>query len=117
MEFSITFVKIFIWGVYLTYPLLIMLCGAVVLLAIVVGRLESWRVFESIYWGFITAFTVGYGDFRPLRKDSRVLAVMIAAVGIMVTGLLVAITVETASSAFEMHVDPKVLEQIEQQLR
>ena len=56
--------------------------------------------------------TVGYGDIRPLRKISRVLSVVIAAIGIMFTGIFVVITVEAASRPFEKHVKPEVIERI-----
>jgi voltage-gated potassium channel len=42
---------------------------------------------------------------------------MIAGVGIMFTGLIVAITIETSSKAFNMHTDPAVFQQIEQSLK
>ena len=81
-------------------------------MGLIVGQIESWRRFDSIYWAFITALTVGYGDIRPLKKITRVLAIFIACVGIMFAGILVAITVETAHKAFKIHVDPKIIEQI-----
>jgi voltage-gated potassium channel len=42
---------------------------------------------------------------------------MIAGVGIMFTGLIVAITIETSSKAFSMHTDPAIFQQIEQSLK
>ncbi|BBB29498.1 potassium channel family protein [Neptunomonas japonica] len=117
MEFSLTFIQLFFWGIYLASPLLLMLCSVFLLLGLIVGHLESWKKFDSLYWAFITAFTVGYGDIRPLKRRSKVLSIMIAGVGIMFTGLIVAITIETSSKAFSMHTDPVIFQQIEQSLK
>jgi len=49
----------------------------------------------AIWWGCVTVFTVGYGDYYPITTEGR-----IAAVGIMVLGLTTAavITAQIASS-------------------
>jgi len=117
MAFSITFVQLFFWGVYLAAPLLVMLATLIVVVGQIVGRLESWGRFDALYWSFITALTVGYGDIRPERRSSRVLAVIIAFLGIMLTGIFVAITVATAQSAFHESNDPAVLRMIEQRFQ
>ena len=114
MEFSITFVQLFLWGVYLASPLLLMLGSLIVLVGQIVGRIEEWGRFDALYWSFITALTVGYGDIRPMQRMSRVLAVIIAFLGIMLTGIFVAITVATAQSAFHESIDPEVLRMIQE---
>jgi len=84
----------------------------VVALGLIVGRIESWTKFDSLYWAFITALTIGYGDIKPTKKRSRVLSVLLGTLGIMLTGILVAITVEAASSTFEIHVSPSQIHKI-----
>lgn len=81
-------------------PILIMMVMLIVFLGLMVGYIEPWSKFDAIYWAFITALTVGYGDIKPLKKISKIISVFIAAFGIMLGGILVAITVETSSSAF-----------------
>ena len=110
MEFSLSFVHILFVGFYFAAPILLTLCSLIILLAMLVGRIESWTRFDAIYWAFITALTVGYGDIRPKYKFSRILSIMIAALGIMFAGILVAITVEAASRAFEQHYTSEVVE-------
>ncbi|WP_027857726.1 potassium channel family protein [Marinobacterium jannaschii] len=117
MAFTFTFIQLFAWGVYLIAPLLGFFLLIVLSLGLIVGRIEGWSRFDALYWAFITAFTVGYGDMRPLKRWSRVLSVVIALHGILLTGLLVAVTVQTSTKAFEMHIDPAELKRIEQQLR
>ena len=112
MGFSITFLEILFWGLYLIAPILMMLCAIITILGLIVGRIESWHKFDAIYWAFITALTVGYGDIRPLQRLSRVLSVIIATIGIMLAGILVAITVEATSSAFDKHIEPETIERL-----
>ncbi|MBK1886247.1 MULTISPECIES: potassium channel family protein [Marinobacter] len=114
MDFSITFFKLFLWGTYFSLPILLSICVSIIALGLFVGRLESWGRFDALYWAFITAFTVGYGDMRPLRKPSKVLSIAIAWCGIMLTGLFVALAVKAASIAFEIHIDPEVLRSVGQ---
>ena len=115
MEFTFDFIKLFFWVVYLTLPLLLFLWLVIVILGQLVGRIEKWSRFDALYWSFITATTVGYGDFRPLKKTSRILSVLIAFAGVMFTGILIAITLNAASIAFEKHVGEHVIEKIKEE--
>lgn len=110
MEFSLTFIHTLFLAIYLMAPVFLILLALIVTLGLIVGHIESWRKFDALYWAFITALTVGYGDIRPQRKKSRVLSVIIATLGIMLAGILVAITVEAASAAFKTHIKPEILE-------
>ncbi len=112
MEFTITFVKIFLWGIYLMSPVMIMMLICIMFIGLVVGRIESWTKFDSLYWAFITALTIGYGDIKPTKKRSRILSVLLGTLGIMLTGILVGITVESSSNTFKMHVSPSQIHQI-----
>jgi voltage-gated potassium channel len=114
MEFTIAFIRLFSWSIYLVLPLLSFLGLLIVLLGLWVCQIEKWNRFDGLYWSFITATTVGYGDIRPLKKVSKVLSVLIAIVGMMLTGLIIAITIRTATIAFEKHADKQTIETIKQ---
>lgn len=116
MDFSITFFQLFFWGIVLGAPILSVLCVLISALGLIVGRIENWKPFDSLYWAYITALTVGYGDIRPTKKATKTISIIIAWCGIMFTGLLVAIAVKTASTAFEMHMDPVLMQHIEQRI-
>lgn len=91
-----------------------MLLFVVVILGQIVGRIESWSRFNALYWSFMTALTVGYGDLCPLKKKSKVYAILIAFIGFMLTGIFVAVTVTVAAAdeAFKEVIDPAVLHDI-----
>lgn len=116
MAFSITFIELFLWGLYLMMPIIFLLLSIISVLGLIVGRIESWNKFNSLYWALITALTVGYGDIRPLTRKSKALSIIIAMTGIIFTGLIVAMTVEMASIAFDKHVDADLLKIIAEEI-
>jgi len=116
MAFTLTFIRFLFWALYLAAPLMLLLCLLIVVLGQGVGRMEKWGRFDTLYWSFITATTVGYGDIRPVRRVSKALSVLIALTGIMFTGILVAMTLHAATLAFEKHVDVRVIQEIKERL-
>lgn len=98
-----TFIKNFGLGVWLTSPLLLSLSAAITLLGRVAGKMEGWSRFDSFYWSFITATTVGYGDVRPTKSASRILAIVIALMGLTLSGILIAVAVHAANLALATH--------------
>jgi voltage-gated potassium channel len=96
---TVTFIKQLFLGLSLTLPLLLSLAVAITLLGQAVGRGEGWTRFDSLYWSFITATTVGYGDIRPVKQRSRILAILIAFLGLVLSGIVIAVAVEAATLA------------------
>ena len=101
MEFTIKFIRLFFFGLELVAPLLITLAFLIILMGQIVGARESWGRFNSLYWSFITATTVGYGDIRPLKPLSKVLSVFIAFIGIIFTGIMLAMALNAATISFK----------------
>ena len=111
MAFTIDFIALFGWHIYLVAPpLLLFLLFIIFILGQVVRKKEKWGIFDTIYWSLITATTVGYGDIRPLARLSRVISILIALCGMMFTGIIVAITLNTAILVMEENLDKKVYE-------
>ncbi len=105
MEFTLTFATRFLLGLYLSAPVLLLLVISVIVLGLFVGRRESWAPVDALYWSFITASTVGYGDIRPRRRLSKLLSIVVAFVGLIFTGIVVAIAVNALAYTFDKHVD------------
>ena len=100
---TLTFLKQFFLGIWLTSPMLLTLFAAITVVGQVVGKKEGWTAFDSWYWSFVTATTVGYGDIRPVKRDSRMLAIVIALLGLTFTGILIAVAVHAATLALNAH--------------
>ncbi len=102
---TITFLKEFGYGLVVALPLLLTLATGVILLGQLVGKMEGWSRFDSFYWSFITATTVGYGDLHPVKKGSKITALLIATLGLLLTGILIALAVRAATLAMQTHVN------------
>jgi voltage-gated potassium channel len=116
MEFTLTFLRLFFWALLLVLPILMFLIAAIVVMGQIVCRIEKWSRFDALYWSFITATTVGYGDIRPLKKVSKALSVLIALIGMMFTGIVIAATLATSSMALEKNIDSSIVEKMKQEL-
>lgn len=114
MDFTLDFIRIFGVALFYAAPLLIFLALLIFLLGLVVGKKEGWSVQDAAYYAFITATTVGYGDFHPRKTASKYLAIIIALIGLIFTGMVVAVGVHAASDAFKTtYSGNKVIEKIE----
>lgn len=99
---TIRFLSEFATGLWVTAPLLLSLATAITFIGQFVGKREGWSRFEGFYWSFVTATTVGYGDLRPTHRVCRVLAIVTALLGLLFTGILIAIAVSAGTEALKM---------------
>ena len=116
MEFTLQFIRLFAYGLELTAPILSFLVLVIVVLGQVAGKRESWRRGDALYWTFITATTVGYGDIRPLTTVSRILSVLIAFCGLIFTGILVAAAIAATTYSIQSHYGDSELRQMIERL-
>ena len=80
------------------WPILSGLLLLIVALGLSVGWIEEWRVSESLYFSFISALTIGYGDLVPKTLITRLLAVLIGLCGVLVTALVAAVAVKALAA-------------------
>ena len=64
-----------------------------------IWRIEDWRIDEALYFTFVTGLTIGYGDFTPKHVSARLLALVIGFAGIVLTGVVAAVTVQALNAA------------------
>ena len=93
-------------GVRVVWPILSALLGLIAGLGLAVGRLEGWSMHEAIYFAFVTALTIGYGDHTPKTLLTRTLAILIGICGIVMTALLAAVAVKALPAAREGRSQP-----------
>ena len=68
-------------------------------LGALIGRLEDWPLGDAAYFTFVTGLTIGYGDLVPTDFLGRLLAILIAFSGILLTGLVAAVGVQALNAA------------------
>ena len=100
MEFTLYFLRVFFIDLLYASPILICLILLIGLIGYRIGRIEGWSVSDALYHAFINATTVGYGDIRPTRKRSKMIAIALAFVGLIFTGMVVAIALHAANYAY-----------------
>jgi len=103
VAFTLTFIKNFSQLAYLVGPIAILLLVMIVLLGQIVGRVEGWSKGDAVYYAFITATTVGYGDFHPKQNRAKVAAVAIALLGLLLTGIIVATGLQAIELTITSH--------------
>ena len=86
--------RFFLAGLAMVWPVVSSLLVLKALLGAVVGLVEGWGVWQGIYFAFITGLTIGYGDLAPRHVVTRLLAVAIGFLGILLTGLVAALAVK-----------------------
>lgn len=54
---------------------------------------EKMPFADALYFTFVTGLTIGYGDIAPVTLAGRVVAILTGLIGILITGLIVAVAV------------------------
>ena len=73
--------------------LFLLLVGIIAIAGVLVAKLDGIPVEDGIYFACITALTVGFGDLTPKSRGARAIAVLLAFVGLLVVGIVVAVSV------------------------
>ncbi len=89
----IRFLKELLAPLHIVWPVFSGLLVVMLGLGLAVSHFEGWHPLAGLYFACVTGMTVGYGDLVPTHPVSRILAIGIGFVGIMLTALLAAIAV------------------------
>jgi len=95
------FLGSFAAGLLQMSPILVFLALSVVTMGQIVGKKEGWSEEDALYFSFVTATTVGYGDLRPTKTSTKALSVGISFVGLVFTGIVAGIGLHSAQRAFD----------------
>ena len=71
----------------------------IVVAGLLTSRFDKIPAGEGIYYAFITAFTVGFGDVAPKSHGARVVAIILAFLGLILVGIVVAVAVHALELA------------------
>lgn len=98
LKFTFSFVEIFVVDLVYVAPILLIMILLISVIGLVIAKIEGWTAIDGLYHAFINATTVGYGDFRPTETVSKFLSIVMALIGLVFTGVIVAIAVHAANS-------------------
>ncbi len=82
-------------GVFAIFVVLIAAAG------VLISRFDGMPLEDAIYFAFITAFTVGFGDLTPRSRGARVITVFLALFGVIIVGVIVAVAVHALDTVLK----------------
>jgi voltage-gated potassium channel len=86
-----------LWGMK---SVILVQIGLIVLGAFIISITEARPFGEALYFAFITGLTVGYGDIVATTAIGQVISVLLGLVGLLFTGLVVALAVRALEQAW-----------------
>jgi voltage-gated potassium channel len=101
MDLLYDFVRLFLGVLMYAAPLLLSFIALIVVLGLVIGKREGWSRLDAVYFAFVSATTVGFGDLHPSARVSKLLSIVIAMLGLIFTGIVIAVALNAASHAFK----------------
>ena len=69
--------------------------------ATIIAFVEKMPFGDALYFSFVTGLTIGYGEIVVKTFLARVVAILIGLIGIIFTGMVVAIAVRALQKTFE----------------
>jgi hypothetical protein len=69
--------------------------------AAAITLIEGVPFSETLYFTFVTGLTIGYGDIVMKTPFGRLIALLIGLIGILFTGLIVAVLVYAVRESYE----------------
>ena len=68
-----------------------------------VSKIEGIKLGDAMYFAFITALSVGYGDIHPETSSGKLVSVSIGLVGMFFVGVTVAIANRSLAETSKRH--------------
>jgi hypothetical protein len=91
----------FFLAVWRVKTVILTLIALVVAGAVSINLFEKMPFADALYFAFVTGLTIGYGDIVMKTPGGRLIALIIGFVGILFTGLMVAILVFAVRESLE----------------
>ncbi len=67
----------------------------------VIAGVEKIPIEEAVYFALITGLSIGYGDVVATTTFGRIISVLLGFLGILFTGLVIAVAVHAVGEAWE----------------
>ena len=91
----------FFRAVWTVKTVILALIALVVAGAAAVTLVEKMPFADTLYFAFVTGLTIGYGDIVAKTPFGRLIALLIGFIGILFTGLMVAVLVFAVRESLE----------------
>ena len=95
------FTYYFFHAIWHVRTIILILIALIVAGAAAVTLVEKLPFADTLYFAFVTGLTIGYGDIVMQTPVGRLVALLIGLIGILFTGLLVAVMVHAVRECFE----------------
>ncbi|MES0398042.1 MAG: potassium channel family protein [Syntrophobacteria bacterium] len=96
-----TFTNHFFRAIWHVRAIILVLIALVVVGAAAVTHVEKMPFVDALYFAFVTGLTIGYGDIVMHTPLGRLIALLIGLVGILFTGLIVAVLVHAVRESIK----------------
>lgn len=73
--------------------------------AAAIAYFEKMSFTDALYFTLVTGLTIGYGDIAPVTLMGRIVSILTGFLGILITGLIVAIAVFAVKETMEHPTD------------
>jgi hypothetical protein len=93
------FVRYFREAAAVARHVLLVLGVILLLLAVVIAYAEHQSFGHALYFTAITGLTVGYGDIAPVTALGRLASIVVAFIGVILSGIYVAIATSALTRA------------------
>ena len=94
-----------IWHIKSIFASLVLV---IIVCALLIAFIEHISFQHALYFAFITGLTIGYGDIVPATGRGQIVSVLLGLIGILFTGLIVAVAVRALQLAWkDLHGDRK----------
>jgi hypothetical protein len=97
----IRFTDFFFHAVWHVKSVILALIALIVAGAAAITFFEKMPFADTLYFAFVTGLTIGYGDIVMKTPGGRLIALLIGLVGILFTGLVVAVLVHAVRESLE----------------
>jgi voltage-gated potassium channel len=91
----------FFLAIWRVRTIILILIALIVAGAAAVTLVEKMPFADTLYFAFVTGLTIGYGDIVMQTPVGRLVALLIGLIGILFTGLIVAVLVHAVRESFE----------------
>jgi voltage-gated potassium channel len=81
--------------------IIFVLIALIVIGAVVISFVEKIPFGDALYFSFVTGLTIGYGEIVAKTVLGRLVALLIGLIGIVFTGMVVAVAVRALRDSFE----------------